>query len=40
MQIKRIVPDKRSIVWAEVEAAWFGVESALLNEAREYYGRS
>lgn len=38
LQIKSIVPEKRSKVWLEVEQAWFGVERELLSKAREFYG--
>jgi len=27
LDVKRIIPDKRTLVWQEVEDAWFGVES-------------
>ncbi|GAA5867868.1 hypothetical protein JCM1840_003469 [Sporobolomyces johnsonii] len=37
LQIKSIVPEKRALVWNEIENAWFGVESAILDEARRYY---
>lgn len=37
LRVKSIVPSQRAAVWKEVEAAWFGVESQLLQEAREYY---
>ncbi|KAL8280565.1 hypothetical protein RQP46_006888 [Phenoliferia psychrophenolica] len=40
LRVKSIVPDKRAIVWTEVESAWFGVESQLLESAREFYGGS
>lgn len=38
LQIKSIVPEKRSTVWLEVEQAWFGVERELLKKACEFYG--
>lgn len=38
MQVKSIIAAKRALVWEEIEAAWFGVESAMLTEARDYYG--
>ncbi|KAK4700262.1 hypothetical protein P7C70_g5988, partial [Phenoliferia sp. Uapishka_3] len=37
LRVKSILPDKRAIVWKEVENAWFGVESQLLQSAREFY---
>ncbi|GAA5894786.1 hypothetical protein JCM6882_006680 [Rhodosporidiobolus microsporus] len=37
LRIKSVVPDKRAQVWAEVEAAWFAVESSILEEVRKYY---
>ncbi|SCZ96871.1 BZ3500_MvSof-1268-A1-R1_Chr4-1g06804 [Microbotryum saponariae] len=39
LRIKRIIPDKRALVWNEVEKAWKGVEESRLSEAREYYRR-
>ncbi|KAI5479621.1 hypothetical protein MNV49_003131 [Pseudohyphozyma bogoriensis] len=38
MEVKKILPDKRAVVFKEVEAAWFGVESDKLQSSREYYG--
>ncbi|SCV69412.1 BQ2448_2432 [Microbotryum intermedium] len=37
LRIKRIIPDKRALVWHEVEKAWKGVEESRLSEAKEYY---
>ncbi|KAM0747344.1 DNase I-like protein [Meredithblackwellia eburnea MCA 4105] len=37
LRVKSIIPDKRAVVWKEVESSWFGVESQLLQEARLFY---
>ncbi|GAA6029323.1 hypothetical protein JCM8097_003620 [Rhodosporidiobolus ruineniae] len=37
VQIKSVIPEKRAAVWAEVENAYFRVESAMLEETRAYY---
>ncbi|GAA5986711.1 hypothetical protein JCM11641_007746 [Rhodosporidiobolus odoratus] len=37
LRIKSVVPEKRSAVWAEIEASWFAVEGSILQEMREYY---
>lgn len=36
-QVKSILSAQRAQVWSEIEAAWFGVESHLLDDARSYY---
>ncbi|GAA5848163.1 hypothetical protein JCM8547_004428 [Rhodosporidiobolus lusitaniae] len=37
MRIKSVLPEKRALVWGEVEAAWFKVEGSVLEETRRYY---
>ncbi|GAA5932802.1 uncharacterized protein JCM15063_002209 [Sporobolomyces koalae] len=37
LQIKSIVPEKRSLVWNEIENSWKGVERQVLEEAKVYY---
>ncbi|GAA5910302.1 uncharacterized protein JCM6883_001147 [Sporobolomyces salmoneus] len=37
LQIKSIVPEKRSLVWNEIENSWKGVEKQVLEEAKKYY---
>lgn len=37
LQIKSIVPEKRSLVWKEIEQSWKGVERQVLEEAKKYY---
>ncbi|KAJ8295387.1 T-complex protein 1 subunit alpha [Rhodotorula toruloides] len=40
MQIKRIDSKKRAAVWAEVENAWFSVETSALEDARRFYAET
>lgn len=37
VKVKRIVAEKRAMVWEQVEDAWFSVEFELLNRAKEWY---
>ncbi|GAA6023044.1 hypothetical protein JCM11491_000373 [Sporobolomyces phaffii] len=37
LQIKSIVPEKRALVWSEIEKSWSGVEQQVLDEAKRYY---
>jgi len=37
LQIKSIVPEKRAIVWNEIERSWKGVEREILQDAKKYY---